>query len=136
MRVLGSTCIQLVFVVLLLVLILPLVERAPFSLGNAFRYQHIISIFSTRRYESHWGTTNSGGFWGDIGVKSSADANWEKTDMGWPIVPWGFRKLLLWIQARYRCADAIFGVIRSRDCSVIYQLFDKVDSPAPSSRFC
>lgn len=54
-------------------------------------------------YESHWGTTNSGGFWGDIGVKSSADANWEKTDMGWPVVPWGFRKLLLWIQARYRC---------------------------------
>eukprot|EP00752_Nemacystus_decipiens_P017501 g15689.t1 len=53
------------------------------------------------RYESHWGTTNTGGFWGDIGVKSSADAKWEKTDMGWPIVPWGFRKLLLWIQARY-----------------------------------
>lgn len=22
--------------------------------------------------------------------------------MGWSIVPWGFRKLLLWIQARYR----------------------------------
>lgn len=56
------------------------------------------------QFESHWGTTNSGGFWGDIGVKSSADEKWEKTDMGWPIVPWGFRKLLLWIQARYRCA--------------------------------
>lgn len=22
--------------------------------------------------------------------------------MGWSIVPWGFRKLLLWVQARYR----------------------------------
>ncbi|CAM9337610.1 unnamed protein product [Pylaiella littoralis] len=52
-------------------------------------------------YESHWGTTNTGGFWGDMGVKSSADATWDKTDMGWPIVPWGFRKMLLWIQARY-----------------------------------
>lgn len=53
---------------------------------------------------SHWGTVNTGGFWGDIAVKGSADPAWEKTDMGWSIVPWGFRKLLLWIQARYRWA--------------------------------
>lgn len=64
-------------------------------------------------YESHWGTTNTGGFWGDMGVKSSADATWDKTDMGWPIVPWGFRKMLLWIQARYRYAWKFFhGVAR------------------------
>eukprot|EP00904_Undaria_pinnatifida_P003682 jgi/Undpi1/13314/HiC_scaffold_8.g02975.m1 len=53
------------------------------------------------QYVSHWGTVNTGGFWGDIAVKGSTDPAWGKTDMGWSIVPWGFRKLLLWIQARY-----------------------------------
>lgn len=53
-------------------------------------------------YVSHWGTVNTGGFWGDMAVKGSSDEAWEKTDMGWSIVPWGLRKLLLWIQARYR----------------------------------
>ncbi|CBJ30694.1 Beta-glucosidase, family GH1 [Ectocarpus siliculosus] len=52
-------------------------------------------------YVSHWGTVNTGGFWGDMAVRGSTDPSWAKTDMGWPIVPWGFRKLLLWIQARY-----------------------------------
>ncbi|CAM9954347.1 unnamed protein product [Sphacelaria rigidula] len=53
------------------------------------------------RYVSHWGTVNTGGFWGDMAVKGSSDPSWEKTDMDWAIVPWGFRKLLLWIQNRY-----------------------------------
>ncbi|CAM9215890.1 unnamed protein product [Choristocarpus tenellus] len=53
------------------------------------------------RYVSHWGTVNSGGFWGDMAVKGSADPTWKRTDMGWSIVPWGFKKLLLWIQRRY-----------------------------------
>lgn len=53
-------------------------------------------------YVSHWGTVNTGGFWGDMAVKGSCDPSWAKTDMGWAIVPWGFRKLLLWIQKRYR----------------------------------
>lgn len=53
-------------------------------------------------YVSHWGTVNTGGFWGDMSVKGSSDDAWAKTDMGWAIVPWGFCKLLLWIQARYR----------------------------------
>lgn len=53
-------------------------------------------------YISHWGTVNTGGFWGDMAVNGSSDPDWEKTDMDWAIVPWGFRKLILWVQARYR----------------------------------
>ncbi|MFB3786718.1 MAG: GH1 family beta-glucosidase [bacterium] len=37
----------------------------------------------------------------DHGVILSADENWPKTEMGWSIAPWGCRKLLEWIDARY-----------------------------------
>ncbi|MCI0696604.1 GH1 family beta-glucosidase [candidate division KSB1 bacterium] len=37
----------------------------------------------------------------DQGVVLSSDPDWEKTQMEWNIVPWGFRKLLQWIDARY-----------------------------------
>ena len=37
----------------------------------------------------------------DQEIRLSADPGWSKTAMGWPIVPWGFRKLLEWIDRRY-----------------------------------
>ncbi len=37
----------------------------------------------------------------DQGVQLSSDPNWEKTAMGWAIVPWGINKLLHWIDERY-----------------------------------
>ena len=43
----------------------------------------------------------NGGIAGDQEVQLSADPSWPKTDMGWPIVPWGCRKLLHWIDQRY-----------------------------------
>lgn len=45
----------------------------------------------------------NGGVYGDQGVTLSRDAAWDATDMGWSIVPWGCRKLLGWIDARYGC---------------------------------
>ncbi|CAM9335956.1 unnamed protein product [Discosporangium mesarthrocarpum] len=68
------------------------------------------------RYVSHWGTVNSGGYWGDMAVKSSADPAWEQTDMGWSIVPWGFKKLLLWIQKRYSPTGGI--LVTENGCAV------------------
>lgn len=35
-------------------------------------------------------------------VHLSSDPEWEKTSMGWFVVPWGFRKMLQWIDKRYR----------------------------------
>ncbi|HET8656748.1 MAG TPA: GH1 family beta-glucosidase [Longimicrobiaceae bacterium] len=37
----------------------------------------------------------------DQDVELSSDPAWPKTEMGWSIVPWGLRKLLGWIDARY-----------------------------------
>lgn len=35
------------------------------------------------------------------GTKQDWDSKWKKTEMGWSVVPFGFRKLLLYIQKRY-----------------------------------
>jgi len=47
------------------------------------------------------GPSGNGGLSDDQGVFLSGDPSWEKNDMGWSIVPWGFRKMLNWIAARY-----------------------------------
>jgi beta-glucosidase len=44
---------------------------------------------------------DNNGMAADQGVVLSSDPNWKKTQMEWNIVPWGFRKLLQWIEARY-----------------------------------
>lgn len=43
----------------------------------------------------------NGGISGDQDVHLSAHPGWHTTAMGWSIVPWGLRKLLRWIDARY-----------------------------------
>ena len=43
----------------------------------------------------------NGGLSEDQGVHLSVLSEWQKTDMQWAIVPWGCRKLLEWITARY-----------------------------------
>ncbi|EQC24957.1 beta-glucosidase [Saprolegnia diclina VS20] len=52
----------------------------------------------------------------DAGVKMSADDAWPRTDVGWNVVPWGFRKLLVWIQARYAPAGGI--IVTENGCAV------------------
>lgn len=49
----------------------------------------------------------NGGLAEDQGVQLSGDPSWEKTEMGWSIVPWGCRKLLEWIDSRYRHPDIV-----------------------------
>jgi len=43
----------------------------------------------------------NGGMADDQQICLTEDPAWEKTDMGWNIVPWGCRKLLQWISDRY-----------------------------------
>jgi len=40
--------------------------------------------------------------------KGKMDADWEKTDLKWPIQPWAFRDVLLYIQKRYQCPGGIY----------------------------
>jgi len=43
----------------------------------------------------------NGGMAEDQAVLLSEDPTWKQTSMGWNVVPWGFRKLLKWIDQRY-----------------------------------
>ena len=43
----------------------------------------------------------NGGLLEDQNLNLTADKSWKKTEMGWAIVPWGLRKLLLWIDEKY-----------------------------------
>lgn len=47
----------------------------------------------------------NGGLNEDQGIDLSIDESWAKTDMQWAVVPWGCRKLLEWIAARYDNPD-------------------------------
>ncbi|UZR99307.1 GH1 family beta-glucosidase [Chondrinema litorale] len=49
----------------------------------------------------------NGGISEDQEVILHVDPSWKKTDMGWAIVPWGCKKLLLWIQNRYKPEEII-----------------------------
>jgi len=49
--------------------------------------------------ESH--AFGNGGISEDQDVILSQDDSWDQTEMQWNIVPWGCRKLLEWIHARY-----------------------------------
>ena len=47
----------------------------------------------------------NGGLSEDQDVNLSQDKNWELTAMNWAVVPWGCRKMLEWISARYGNPD-------------------------------
>ncbi len=79
-------------------------ERALIK-GSAdyFGLNHYTTMYAR---DSHGKTASravygNGGLSEDQDVQLSNDPSWEKTDMGWAIVPWGCRKLLQWIDRRY-----------------------------------
>lgn len=47
-------------------------------------------------------STHETSYWNDKGTTYEMDKAWESTDMGWSIVPWGFRKLLCYIHKKYK----------------------------------
>jgi len=57
----------------------------------------------------------------DQDLKMIQDKSWEKTDMDWPIVPWGLQKLLEWIDDRYDQPDI---VITENGCAMKDQMID------------
>lgn len=46
-------------------------------------------------------------FFDDEAVIKEDDPSWDRTDMGWAIVPWGLRKLLAYIQKEYAPSGGI-----------------------------
>lgn len=78
--------------------------------------EDVISVEAPVTTTSMWGKENTGGFWADERVSYSDDPTWQKTDMGWNIVPSGFRKLLVYIHKRYAPAGGI--VVTENGCAV------------------
>jgi len=68
------------------------------------------------RHLSRW-LTFEGAYYADRGVRIREDPAWERvrTGSGWPIVPWGFRDLLVYIQERYNPPEGI--VVTENGCS-------------------
>eukprot|EP00929_Paragymnodinium_shiwhaense_P059971 TRINITY_DN29996_c0_g1_i1.p1 TRINITY_DN29996_c0_g1~~TRINITY_DN29996_c0_g1_i1.p1 ORF type:complete len:587 (-),score=104.70 TRINITY_DN29996_c0_g1_i1:569-2329(-) len=90
-------------------------DRLPrFSEEESRRLKGSSDFFGINSYSSNYAAPaqkdlGGGGWWQDIGVEWwHTDKDWERTDMDWPIVPWGFRELLLDIQRRYQPRDGIY----------------------------
>merc|ERR1712192_367885 len=78
-------------------------------------------FFGINHYSSNYGSpgkSSEGGksFFADVNVTMSSDPTWQKTDMGWNVVPFGFRKLLQWIHKRYNPMGGI--IVTENGCAV------------------
>jgi len=72
--------------------------------SDFFELNHYTTLFAADVDESENVDTNvygNGGLFEDQYVQLTADPDWKLTSMKWAIVPWGCRKLLLWIKERY-----------------------------------
>ncbi|CAI5740434.1 unnamed protein product [Hyaloperonospora brassicae] len=58
---------------------------------------------------------STGGLSLDEGTTLTSDDSWKRTDMGWNAAGWGFQKLLLWIQERYKVPNGI--VVTENGCA-------------------
>ncbi len=64
---------------------------------------HYTTMFAANAIEidSDRSVYGNGGISEDQDVDLSVDPEWQTTSMNWAVVPWGFRKLLEWIDKRY-----------------------------------
>lgn len=84
-------------------------EERAMLLGSAdyFGLNHYTTMYAANGQHSNGEVSafGNGGMSEDQDVWLSADPEWRQTDMKWNIVPWGFRKLLHWIDDRYNSPD-------------------------------
>ena len=72
--------------------------------SDFFGLNHYTTMMVENDDHSNESTQNvygNGGISEDQDVILTTDPSWGQTTMGWSIVPWGCRKLLLWISKRY-----------------------------------
>ncbi|OQR82354.1 glycoside hydrolase [Achlya hypogyna] len=83
-----------------------------------FGLNHYSTSYAEPSAESSSASDWSAGIivWEDAGVKTSGNDAWPRTDVGWNVVPWGFRELLVWIQTRYAPVGGI--VVTENGCAV------------------
>ncbi|CAD7695191.1 unnamed protein product [Ostreobium quekettii] len=94
-------------------------DRLPsFGAGEAALLRGSADFFGLNHYTTTYVSvddTNSVGWFCDQGSQWSNDPNWAVTDMGWAIVPWGLRKMVGWIQKRYRPPGGI--IVTENGCA-------------------
>jgi len=76
--------------------------------SDFFGLNHYTTMYASQAVEEDDAEVDvfgNGGITEDQGVRLSADDDWKKSTMGWSIVPWGCRKLMEWINARYDHPD-------------------------------
>ena len=80
-------------------------EEKAMLMGSSdfFGLNHYTTMFAANSKETdvERSVYGNGGISEDQNVDLSVDRKWEKTTMNWAVVPWGFRKLLEWIDKRY-----------------------------------
>jgi beta-galactosidase len=65
---------------------------------------------------SMWGTEQKDGYFEDQRCMNVSDPRWQKTDMGWDVVPWGLKNVLLYIQRKYNPEGGI--IVTENGCAV------------------
>ncbi|MFY9150579.1 MAG: GH1 family beta-glucosidase [Prolixibacteraceae bacterium] len=71
--------------------------------SDFFGLNHYTTMFAANATDSdaEKSVYGNGGISEDQDVDLSVDPEWKTTSMNWAVVPWGFRKLLEWIDKRY-----------------------------------
>jgi len=71
--------------------------------SDFFGLNHYTTMFAANANEidTDRSVYGNGGISEDQDVDLSVDPEWKTTSMDWAVVPWGFRKLLEWINRRY-----------------------------------
>jgi beta-galactosidase len=72
--------------------------------SDIFGLNHYTTMYAShceKGQQADLDASGNGGLSEDQDVNLTSDDNWDKTTMNWAVVPWGCRKLLEWIDARY-----------------------------------
>eukprot|EP00930_Biecheleria_cincta_P017945 TRINITY_DN14127_c0_g1_i2.p1 TRINITY_DN14127_c0_g1~~TRINITY_DN14127_c0_g1_i2.p1 ORF type:complete len:677 (-),score=108.19 TRINITY_DN14127_c0_g1_i2:126-2156(-) len=83
--------------------------------ADFFGLNHYSSDFVSNQQDSSSETDHSN-YFADQQVENKSDPRWPRTDMGWDIVPWGFERLLSWIQKEYAPPGGI--IVTENGCAV------------------
>ena len=92
--------------------------------SDFFGLNHYTTMFAAESRPDEGTEINpfgNGGISEDQDVDLSVDPDWKLTSMDWAVVPWGCRKLLQWIDARYGRPPI---VITENGCSLADELVD------------
>ncbi len=101
--------------------------------SDFFGLNHYTTMMAAAATEKDTGSVyGNGGLSEDQDVNLSVDPAWKMTSMQWAIVPWGCRKLLQWISARYDHPEII---ITENGCAFNEELIDGIVDDADRIEF-